>query len=77
MKYGYSTATGTAMRAVTPLEVLYRSIAIRTRVEDCPFVQEAIETVKQSIGTELVFDVFVVLDSREVRLFMERCELQT
>ena len=29
------------------------------------------DTVKQALGTELAFDVFVVLDGREVRLVME------
>ena len=34
-------------------------------------VQEAIETVRQSFGAELAFDIFVVLDGREVRFVME------
>ena len=36
-----------------------------------PLVQEAIETVKKSLGTELEFDIFVVLDGRTVRFVME------
>ena len=36
-----------------------------------PLVQEAIETVRQSFGAELAFDIFVVLDGREVRFIME------
>ena len=36
-----------------------------------PLVQEAIEAVKQSLGTELAFDIFLVLDEREVRFVME------
>ena len=36
-----------------------------------PLVQEAVEAVKQSLGTELAFDVFVVLDGREVHFVME------
>ena len=36
-----------------------------------PLVQEAVEAVKQSLGTELAFDIFLVLDGREVRLMME------
>ena len=36
-----------------------------------PLVQEAVEAVKQSLGTELAFDIFLVLDGREVRLVME------
>ena len=34
-------------------------------------VREAVATVKQSLGTELTFNVFVVLDGREVRFVME------
>ena len=36
-----------------------------------PLVQETIETVKQSLGAELEFDIFLILDGREVRLIME------
>ena len=36
-----------------------------------PLVQEAIETVKQSLGTELEIDIFVVLDGRTVRFVMD------
>ena len=34
-------------------------------------VREAIETVKQSLGSELAFDIFLVLDGCEVRFVME------
>ena len=36
-----------------------------------PLVQEAVEAVKQSVGTELAFDIFLVLNGREVRFVME------
>ena len=36
-----------------------------------PVVREAIETMKQTLGAELEFDIFLVLDGREVRLVME------
>ena len=36
-----------------------------------PVVREALETVQQSFGTELEFDIFLVLDGREVRFVME------
>ena len=36
-----------------------------------PLVQETIETVKQSLGAELEFDIFLVIDGREVRFVME------
>ena len=34
-------------------------------------VREALEAVRQSLGTELEFDIFLVLDGREVRFTME------
>ena len=36
-----------------------------------PLVREAVEAVKQSLGAELEFDIFLVLDGREVRLVLE------
>ena len=36
-----------------------------------PLVQETIETIKQSLGAELEFDIFLVIDGREVRFAME------
>ena len=36
-----------------------------------PLVQETIETIKQSLGAELEFDIFLVIDGREVRFVME------
>ena len=36
-----------------------------------PLVQEAVEAVKQSLGSELAFDIFLVLDGCEVRFVME------
>ena len=36
-----------------------------------PLVREAIEGMKQALGYELEFDIFLVLDGREVRLVME------
>ena len=36
-----------------------------------PVVREAIETMKQTLGSELKFDIFLVLDGHEVRLVME------
>ena len=34
-------------------------------------VQEAVEKVRQSLGAELEFDIFLVMDGREVRFVME------
>ena len=39
--------------------------------EIAPIVREALEAVRQSLGTELEFDIFLVLDGREVRFVME------
>ena len=36
-----------------------------------PLVREAVEAVRQSLGAELEFDIFLVLDGREVRFVME------
>ena len=36
-----------------------------------PAVLEAVEAVKQSLGSELEFDIFLVLDGSEVRFVME------
>ena len=36
-----------------------------------PLVRETIEALKESLGTELEFDIFLMLDGREVRFVME------
>ena len=36
-----------------------------------PLVREAVESVKQSLDTELEFDIFLVLDGHEVLFLME------
>ena len=36
-----------------------------------PVVREALETMRQSLGAELEFDIFLVLDGREGRFVME------
>ena len=36
-----------------------------------PLVREAVEAVRQSLGAELEFDIFLVLDGREVSFVME------
>ena len=36
-----------------------------------PLVREAVEAVKQSLGAELEFDIFLILDGQEVRFVME------
>ena len=39
--------------------------------EIAPIVRKAIDGVWQSLGTELEFEMFLVLDGREVRFTME------
>ena len=36
-----------------------------------PLVREVVEAVRQSLGAELEFDIFLVLDGREVRFVLE------
>ena len=47
---------------VSPLELASKVALI---------VREAIEALKESLGTELEFEMFLVLDGREVRFVME------
>ena len=47
---------------VSPLE-------LASKIEQA--VREALDAVQQSLGTELEFDIFLVLDGREVRFVME------
>ena len=44
-------------------------LELASKVEQA--VQEAIETVKQSLGTDLEFDIFFILEGHEVRFVME------
>ena len=55
------------------LESLLSPSELAVKVEQA--VREAIETVKQSLGSELEFDVFLVFDGREVRFVMEPVRL--
>ena len=36
-----------------------------------PLVREAIDRVKESLGAELEFDIFLILDGHEIRFVME------
>lgn len=36
-----------------------------------PLVREAVEAVKQALGAELEFDIFLILDGQEVHFVME------
>ena len=47
---------------LSPLELVSRV---------APLIWEAVETVRQSMGAELEFDIFLVMDGDEVRFVME------
>ena len=53
------------------LDVITDQSPLELASKIAPLVQEAIETVKQSLGAELDFDIFLVIDGREVRFVME------
>ena len=36
-----------------------------------PLVREVVDSVKQSLGAELEFDIFLIMDGQEVRFVME------
>ena len=44
-------------------------LELASKVEQA--VQEAVETVKQSLGSELEFDIFLVSDGRVVRFVLD------
>ena len=53
------------------LDVITDLSPLELATKIAPLVQEAVEAVKQSLGAELDFDIFVVLDGHEVRFVME------
>ena len=53
------------------LDVITDLSALELASRIAPLVQEAVEAVKQSLGTELAFDIFLVLDGCEVRFVVE------
>ena len=44
-------------------------VEIASKIEQA--VRDVLEAMRQSLGVELEFDIFLVLDGREVRLVME------
>ena len=44
-------------------------VELASKIEQA--VREALETVRQSLDCELEFEIFLVLDGREVRFVME------
>ena len=53
------------------LDVITDLSALEFASKVAPLVREAVEAVRQSLGAELEFDIFLVLDGREVRFVME------
>ena len=53
------------------LDVITDLSALELASKVAPLVREAVETVKQSFGVELEFDIFLVMDGREVRFVIE------
>ena len=53
------------------LDVITDISSVELASRTAPLVQEAVESVKQSLGAELAFDIFLVLDGREVRFVLE------
>ncbi len=53
------------------LDFITNSSPLEFASEVAPLVREALQAVQQSLGTELEFDIFLVLDGREVRFVME------
>ena len=58
-------------RLEVELDVITELSPLELASKITPLVQEMIETVKESLGTELAIDIFLVLDGREVRFVME------
>ena len=53
------------------LEVITDLSALELASKVALLVREAVEAVKQSLGAELEFDIFLVLDGCEVHFVME------
>ena len=53
------------------IEVITDLSPVELASKIAPIIGEAVETVRQSLGCELEFDIFIMLDGREVRLVTE------
>ena len=53
------------------LEFVTDLLPVELASKVAPLVREALEAMRQSFGTELEFDIFLVLDGREVRFVLE------
>ena len=53
------------------LDFITNISAVELASRIAPIVREAINAARQSLGCELEFDIFLLLDGREVRFVME------
>ena len=53
------------------LEVVTDLLPLELASQIAPIIREALDALKQSLGTELDFDLFLILDGQEVRFVME------
>ena len=53
------------------LEFVTDFLPVELASKVAPLVREALEPVRQSLGCELEFDIFLVLDGRDVRFVVE------
>ena len=53
------------------LDIVTDLSALELASKIAPLIREAVEAVRLSLGCELEFDIFLVLDGREVRFVME------
>ena len=53
------------------LEFVTDFLPVELASKVAPLVREALEPVRQSFGCELEFDIFLVLDGRDVRFVVE------
>ena len=59
------------IRVDMELEVLTELLPLELASQVAPIVREVLDGLKQSLGTELDFDIFLFLDGQEVRFVME------
>ena len=52
-------------------EFCFRGLPLKLASKIAPVIRKALEAMRQSLGSELEFEMFVVLDGREGRFVME------
>ena len=53
------------------LDFITDLLPLKLALKVAPLVQETVELVQQSLGTELEFDIFLVLNGHAIRFVME------